>query len=107
MKPSELTTDYLRDFLRIDDMGKAEQEITNRDLEAMQAAAVKFAESYTGLPITSESGDRCLDDYDDVAIAILAIVADMYENRAASVDKQTYQNKTVECILSMHSYNLV
>ena len=106
MKPSEITTDCIRDFLRIDEMGP-EQEMIGKELESMRSAAIKFAESYTGLPITSESGDRCLDDYDDVAIAILAIVADMYENRAASVDKQTYQNKTVECILSMHSYNLV
>lgn len=107
MKPSEITINYIRDFLRIDDMGQAEQEIVNKELEAMHSAAIKFAESYTGLPLKSEDGGRCLNDYDDVAIAVLAVVADMYENRTASVDKQTYQNKTVECILSMHSYNLV
>ena len=106
MKPSEITTEYIRNFLRIDPEADVD-EIVTAELETMHAAAVEYAESYTGLPAIGEAGSRCLDDYEDVTLAILAIITDMYETRSANLDKRTYQNRTVECILSMHSYNLV
>lgn len=107
MKPSKLTIEYIRDFLRIDPGDDADQIIT-AELSAMHAAAVQYAESYTGLPLAAdEEGERCLDDYEDVTIAILAIIADMYETRSSTLEKRTYKNQTVECILSMHSYNLI
>lgn len=107
MKPSEITTEFLREFLRIDDLDENAEKATVAELNTMQAAAVQFAESYTGLPMLSDEGERCLNDYEDVTLAILALVADMYENRTANLDKPIYKNKTVECILSMHSFNLI
>lgn len=107
MKPSEITAEFLKDFLRIDDLDENAEKVTAAELNTMQMAAVQFAESYTGLPMLSEAGERCLNDYEDVTLAILALVADMYESRTANLDRPTYQNKTVECILSMHSFNLV
>lgn len=107
MKPSEITTEFLKDFLRIDDLDEKAERATIAELEAMQAAAIQFAESYTGLPMLSEEGEHCLDNYEDVTLAILALVADMYERRTANLERQAYENKTVECILSMHSFNLV
>ena len=106
MKPSEITTDYIKDYLRID-LDQEAADIAEEEIRDMLKAALKYAESYTGLPVKSEPGERCLDDYDDVTFAVLAIVGDLYENRTAELDKQPYQNKTVECILSMHSFNLV
>ncbi len=106
MKPSEITVEYIRDFLRID-TGEDIDSIIISELEAMKAAAIQYAESYTGLPMISKDGEKCLDDYEDVTFAILAIVTDLYEARSANLEKRTYQNRTVECILSMHSYNLV
>lgn len=105
MKPSEITTAYIRNYLRID-LDQEAADISEEEIGDMLKAAIKYAESYTGLPLKSD-GERCLDDYDDVTFAVLAIVGDLYENRTAELDKQPYQNKTVECILSMHSFNLV
>ncbi len=107
MKPSEITVEYIKDYLRIDDLDTSAAEIVDKELKAMLEAAKQYAESYTGLSMTAETGERSLDDYDDVSFAILAIVGDLYESRTAALDKQSYQNRTVECILSMHSYNLV
>ncbi len=107
MKPSSLNNEVLRGFLRLDEpLDEADRETQEIQLTAMREAAVKYAESYTGLPLQAENAE-CLDNHEDVTLAILALVADMHENRMANLDKQTYTNKTVECILGMHSYNLL
>ena len=43
---------------------------------------------------------------EDISIAILTLIADMYDNRAMTVDKKEV-NRTAEIILSMHSKNLL
>lgn len=107
MKTSELTISFIKDYLRIDSMGEEGNYIVDGELGAMLASAKKYASSYTGLPETATDGELSLDSYDDITFAVLAIVSDMFENRTSNVDKQTYANRTVECILSMHSFNLV
>lgn len=107
MKPASLNNEFLYGFLHLDEpMDDTEKKVQEVQLSAMLEAAFKFAESYTGLPMQTENGE-CLDNHEDVTLAILAIVADMHENRMANLDKQTYTNKTVECILGMHSHNLL
>ena len=47
-----------------------------------------------------------LDQHDDITIAVLALISDMYDNRSVSV-KETGVNRIVESILGMHSVNLL
>lgn len=37
-----------------------------------------------------------------IEAAVLLIISDLYENRTAQVDKQLYQNKTVEILLNFN-----
>lgn len=97
MKPSELTDKYIAEYLKIDD---------TEDVTPMKEAAFAFASAYTGLPQTATE-EKSLDDHEDITIAILALIADMHENRIANLDKQSYANETVERILAMHSVNYI
>ena len=46
------------------------------------------------------------DAHPDIAIAVLVLVRDMYDNRQMHVDKANV-NRTVESILSLHDFNLL
>lgn len=108
MKVSELTIENIINYLRIDvTVNDDVKASAKKEVEMMLVAAKKYASSFTGLPESSQDGEKSLEDYEDITIAVLAIISDMYENRIANIEKQTYSNKTVECILSMHSFNLV
>lgn len=98
MKVSELNQSLICDYCRIieDDLTDTEK-IT---LEAMQKAAISYCISYTAL--TEEQ----LDEHEDITIAVLALISDMYDNRLRYVDKANV-NRTVETILNMHCYNLI
>lgn len=98
MKVSELTIPIISNYCRImdDDVSNSE----NLSLEAMKIAAISYARSYTGL------SDLDMDRHEDITIAILTLIADMYDNRSMTVDKNNV-NRTVEIILSMHAKNLL
>lgn len=96
MKVSEITQEYIIEYTRIDEPDESEQKL----LDAIQAAAVSYASSYTGLEVEE------LDKYEDITIAVLALISDMYDNRSISV-KETGVNRTVESILGIHSVNLL
>lgn len=98
MKVSELDQSLICDYCRIieDDLTDTEK-IT---LEAMRKAAVSYCISYTAL--TEEQ----LDEHEDITIAVLALISDMYDNRLRYVDK-AHVNRTVETILNMYCYNLI
>ena len=100
MKVSDITTDTVSGYLRLD-----EQEEQEQLLEAILEAAVSYVEGYTGLPRKNEDGD-CIDRYEDLAIAVLVLCQDMYDNRSAYVERN-YANRTVDTILGMHCRNLV
>lgn len=98
MKVSEITEAVIANYCRI-----MEEDITGTEklsLEAMKIAAVNYAKSYTGL------SDGALDKHEDITIAVLTLISDMYDNRAMIVDKNNV-NRTAEIILSMHSKNLL
>ena len=98
MKVSELTESVIANYCRI-----MEEDVTDSErvsLGALKAAAVTYVTSYTGLSLEE------LDRHEDISIAILTLIADMYDNRAMTVDKKEV-NRTAEIILSMHSKNLL
>ena len=66
----------------------------------MKAAAIAFVKGFTGL------SEEELDQHEDITIAVLMLIADMYDNRQIQVDKNTI-NRTADTILGMHSVNLL
>ena len=98
MKVSELTIPIIANYCRIMDDDVSDSE--NLSLEAMKSAAISYARSYTGL------SDLEMERHEDITIAILTLIADMYDNRSMIVDKNNV-NRTAEVILSMHAKNLL
>lgn len=78
-------------------------------LSAMQDAAVSYVKAYTGLsdePLDESEDDwKKLDAHEDLTIAVLMLISDMYDNRSMTVD-QSHPNMTVQTILNMHCINL-
>lgn len=91
---SGLTDKDVLSFLRLDG---TEEDISP---SALLAAATAYVRSYTGLT------DREMDEHEDLAIAVLVLCADLYENRLTTVDTANV-NRTVSCILGMHCKNLI
>ncbi len=90
MKVSELTVDFLQEYVRAD--GSAAMM-----LKPMLTAAISYAMAYTGLTKAQ------LDDYEDITLAVMALVADMYDVRQYTVTNAEV-NPTVRSILDQHSY---
>ena len=102
MKVSEITTEDIRQYLRLDDD-------TEEDLEPYRKAAVEFVKSYTGLALNEEElkeQDDYIDNHEDIYIAVMVLCQDMYDNRSFYVDNKA-MNKTVETILGMYCLNLL
>lgn len=98
MKLSEVSKEYLSDYLRLDDPEPEEL----REIDTAMQAAKSYIKGYTGLE------DDELDKYADITVAFTVLVADMFENRALYLDyKNTKINHCVDTILSMHVKNLI
>lgn len=98
MKVSEITVDDLSGYLRLDDP----TEIELSELERMKQSAVAYMKSYTGLE------DEELDRHEDLTQALFILVTDMFDNRNLYIEgKASNINKSVQCILGMHSVNLL
>lgn len=69
-------------------------------LEVLRKAAVEYVKGYTGL---DESG---IDAHEDVTVAVLVLISDMYDNRQMTVDKNNV-NRVADVILGMHCVNLL
>lgn len=69
-------------------------------LEAMKVAAVNYCIGYTGL-----NADE-LDEHEDITIAVLTLISDMWDNRSMTVDRANV-NRVIDTILGMHCVNLV
>lgn len=91
MKISEITTDYLIEYCNAytDD---------TKLMEIFRDSAIKYIKDYTGL--------EDLDQYEDITLAFLSLVAEMYDNRAFTTDKVKV-NSLVESILNLHCRNLL
>lgn len=69
-------------------------------IEAQRQAAIAYCKGYTGLT------EKELNECEDITIAVLALIADMWDNRSTTVS-QANPNRIVETILGMYSTNLL
>lgn len=69
-------------------------------IQVMQSAAINYCTGYTGL--TSDE----LDEHEDITIAVLTLISDMWDYRSMTVDRSNV-NRVVDTILGMHSINLM
>lgn len=69
-------------------------------MEVFKTAAIKYCANFTGL--TEEE----LDKHEDITIAVLCLISDMYENRGTT-STVSNTNKTVDTILSFHCKNFI
>ena len=67
-------------------------------LKIYKESAIKYIKDYTGL--------EELDKYDDITLAYLNLISEMYDNRALTVDNNK-SNNLVTSILNMHTSNLL
>ena len=98
MKVSEITIDDICRQIRQD-----KAYLTPDDealIPIMQKASVEYVKSYTGLT------DEEIDTHEDITIAVLVLISDMYDNRQMYVDKSNV-NRVVDTILGMHCVNLL
>jgi len=95
MKVSEITIQDVARYLRIDDDA---DETTA--LQPILDAAIDYVKATTALTIEE------LDEHSDIAVAVMVLCQDMYDNRAMYVDKGN-ANRVVTAILHMHRQNFV
>lgn len=93
MKVSEITTEVLIEY------GNYYEE-DKKLLEQLLRAAISFVKNYTGLD------DETMEDIEDLSIAVISLVNDMYENRGYTTNT-TRVNPVVRAILGMYSRNLL
>lgn len=91
-KVSEITTKDIADFIRLDEVGNAEEA----QLTTFLTVAKDYIKNYTAL--------EDLDEYADLVIVVYILCQDMYDNRALYTDKSN-PNKVVQTILDMHTRN--
>lgn len=98
MKVSEIT---LKDICR---QIRTEEDYLTEDDKAylfiLQKAATEYVKGYTGL------ADTAIDTHEDITVAVLVLVSDMYDNRQMNVDKNNV-NRVVDTILGMYCENLL
>nr|DAQ25031.1 MAG TPA: head tail connector [Caudoviricetes sp.] len=98
MKVSELDLSAVSNYCRI-----IEEDLTDiekAELEGLKRAAIKYCTGYTGLT------EAQLDEHEDITIAVLTLIGDMYDNRQMYVDK-AHINRTADTILGMHCVNWI
>lgn len=95
-KVSDITADFLADYLRIADPSDGDRTLLAAILKAVPAYMMR----YTGLDAAG------LDASPDMVFAALALAQDMFDNRTIYAETAT-PNLTVQSILDMHSVNLL
>ena len=98
MKVSEITLSDICRQIRTDEAYVTEDD--RKYLVILQKAAVEYVKGYTGLD------DAEIDTHEDITIAVLVLVSDMYDNRQMTVDKNNV-NQVVDTILGMYCVNLL
>lgn len=93
-KVSEITTDYLANYLRIYDVDSDVED----ELQTCINTATAFIKSYTG--------QSDIDKFPEFVQAALLLCQDMYDTRTLYVGKSNV-NKAIESILDLHSVNLL
>jgi len=91
MRASDLTTAYIKDYLRVP------STLTDDDafIADCKAAAISFVTLRTGL--TPEE----IDTFPDLTVAVLELVQDFYDNRAIQIDYNKI-SETADAIIRGH-----
>lgn len=89
-KVSEITTNDIADFIRLDEVNDADK----KQLETLLIITKDFIKNYTALDD--------LDEYADIVIVVYILCQDMWDNRTMYIDKGN-MNKVVQTILDMHT----
>lgn len=98
MRTSEITMKDLCRQIRTEEAYMTEDD--RKHLGILLRAATEYVKSYTGLD------DAGIDAHEDVTIAVLVLVCDLYDNRQMTVDRNNV-NRVVETILGMYCINLL
>lgn len=98
MKVSKLSLEMILNHIREEKENLDENDLAL--LEAMKTAAVQYVVFQTGLE------EQELDKYEDITIAILTLISDMWDNRSMTVQRSNV-NRVVDSILGMHRTNLL
>lgn len=98
MKVSEIGMSDICRQLRTEEKYMTDGDLTL--IPVLQKAAVEYVKSYTGLD------DGEIDQHEDITVAVLVLISDMYDNRQMYVDKSN-TNRVVETILGMYCTNLL
>lgn len=94
MKVSEITTDTLQEYLKTDE--------DSASLQLFLDGAKSYVSEYAGLD------EEQMDVSDDIALCVLAVASDMYDQRQTQVGvNNSYINRLVDSMLFMHSRNLL
>lgn len=107
MKISEVTLSIMAGQLR-EDASELNDDEKQMIEQVMWPAAIQYIKAETGIEGVDEAdqNSRRLDDYEDLTVAALCLLSDMYDNRQMAVDK-TSANRTVTSILGRYRFNLV
>ncbi len=97
MKLSELDLPLLKEYLRQDG------DEDDRLIQAIIETSKSYVCNYTGQRIDQ------LEEYEDVAIAVLVLIPEFYDNRTISVnDRLNFRiNMMLESLLVRHNVNLI
>ena len=96
MKVSELTKEIVANYIRVEIT-----TLTTPILELVLPAAITYCATYTGLE------PKDLDEYDDMALAVLALCGEFYDNRTYTAVENAIVNPTTQSILDKYSMNLM
>ena len=93
-KVSDISIEDVADYIRLIEVSEEDENTLSNLLKIAKA----FISSYTG--------QKDLDQYQDFVIVVLILCQDMWDNRTLYVDKANL-SYPVETILGMHSINLL
>lgn len=96
MKVSELTKEIVANYIRVEIT-----TLTTTILDLVLPAAITYCATYTGLE------PKDLDEYDDMALAVLALCGEFYDNRTYTAVENAIVNPTTQAILEKYSMNLM
>lgn len=96
MKVSELTKEIVANYIRVEIT-----TLTTPILELVLPAAITYCATYTGLE------PKDLDEYEDMALAVLALCGEFYDNRTYTAVENAIVNPTTQAILDKYSMNLM
>ncbi len=97
MKLSEIDVPFVKEYLRQD--GVEDDKLIGAILEGAKDYIIK----YTGQSLEQ------LEESQDLAIAVLVLVAEFYDNRTISVNERINLriNRMLESLIGRHSVNLI